>query len=448
MIMAGDMFPIVHPQDEDGLVYLGEEDKARFKCERDGDHLMVPFQCDLCHFRNLKGTNPEESDVRDQNLLVHIRRAVLDSFWSREPGTVNGNRLEIVRGAMYARELGLGDQLLGNIQPFPLKECKAMTLAVTTLRRSLDAGKNAPTIQFGTMRKLRTAVGNLWHATPAGQADVVMARATTKSTITSSPSYSTWFERFMQGSHKRMGDVVKPDLAVSVEVMVEIQRLLEESWNAATTQIDRSRITDCACFLLAQYTGALRGEEVPKLDLGGLRKHLKEGLGNKRRPHVPLTLLGRFKSEIGERYHIIPVATVTSSGLNPGRWFERLVQDRMDRGVTAGPVFRKIGGEQARASDFEDSFHLLLQQVKDTDIGLIAESVVVTEEYGISRSCRRGATTRARVAGVTPEDIDLNNRWRKVENSKGRAPVFGAMRDHYTEISQMLGPLLRFSEAL
>ena len=103
-----------------------------------------------------------------------------------------------------------------------------------------------------------------------------------------------------------------------------------------------------------------------------------------------MTLLGRFKSEMGERYYIIPVATVTHSGLNPGRWFARLVQDRTDRGVTTGLVFRKIGGEQARARDFEDSFHLLLQQVKDTDIGLIAEGVVVTEEYGISRSCRRG----------------------------------------------------------
>ena len=75
-----------------------------------------------------------------------------------------------------------------------------------------------------------------------------------------------------------MGDIVKPDLAVSVEVMVEIQRLLEESWAAATNQVNRSRITGCACFLLAQYTGGLRGEEVPKLDLGGLRKKLEGGL--------------------------------------------------------------------------------------------------------------------------------------------------------------------------
>ena len=41
--------------------------------------------------------------------------------------------------------------------------------------------------------------------------------------------------------------------------------------------------------------------------------------------------------------------------------------------MITGPVFRKIGGEQARTHDFEDNFHFLLQQVKDTDIGLIAE---------------------------------------------------------------------------
>ena len=89
--MVGAMFPIAKLQDKDGLIYLGEEDKARFKCTRERNNLMIPFQCDLCHFRNLKGANPKEADVRDQNLLVHLRQAILGTFWSRKPRTVNGN---------------------------------------------------------------------------------------------------------------------------------------------------------------------------------------------------------------------------------------------------------------------------------------------------------------------------------------------------------------------
>ena len=40
--------------DEDGLVVKGEIHVNRFKFGRAGDHFMTMFQCDLCHFRNIK----------------------------------------------------------------------------------------------------------------------------------------------------------------------------------------------------------------------------------------------------------------------------------------------------------------------------------------------------------------------------------------------------------
>jgi hypothetical protein len=33
---------------------LEEDDPNRFKCARDGDHLMCPFQCIVCHFYNIQ----------------------------------------------------------------------------------------------------------------------------------------------------------------------------------------------------------------------------------------------------------------------------------------------------------------------------------------------------------------------------------------------------------
>ena len=47
----------------------------------------------------------------------------------------------------------------------------------------------------------------------------------------------------------------------------------------------------------------------------------------------------------------------------------------------------------------------------------------------------------------TIDAIDLNNRWRKIENAKGRRPSMG-MRQHYTEVKLALKALLRYSEAL
>lgn len=88
-----------------------------------------------------------------------------------------------------------------------------------------------------------------------------------------------------------------------------------------------------------------------------------------------------------------------------------------------------------------------LERVKFERPDLIPESVNVHEEYCISRSFRRGATTHARKQGVKKRDIDATNRWRGIENTQGKR-INQAMRDHYSEISWLLPTLLRFSKAL
>jgi hypothetical protein len=40
----------------------------RFKSGRNGDHLLCPFQCDLCHFRNIQGRDPVPGLVKDKLL--------------------------------------------------------------------------------------------------------------------------------------------------------------------------------------------------------------------------------------------------------------------------------------------------------------------------------------------------------------------------------------------
>lgn len=45
------------------------EEDHRFLRARDGDHLMVPFECDLCHFRNCCLRDPILDSERDINTL-------------------------------------------------------------------------------------------------------------------------------------------------------------------------------------------------------------------------------------------------------------------------------------------------------------------------------------------------------------------------------------------
>lgn len=79
---------------------LEEEDPNRFRMARDGDHLMCPFQCDECHFYNIQKRRPG-ARPQDSVLLMCIRCANLDAFWSQESATMVANLRE------GARALGL-----------------------------------------------------------------------------------------------------------------------------------------------------------------------------------------------------------------------------------------------------------------------------------------------------------------------------------------------------
>ena len=47
------------------------------------DTMLIHFQCDLCHFRDMKGRYPNEGSDIDKILIIYIRRASMDVFWIR-----------------------------------------------------------------------------------------------------------------------------------------------------------------------------------------------------------------------------------------------------------------------------------------------------------------------------------------------------------------------------
>ena len=186
---------------------------------KNGDHLLIPFQCDLCHYRNLKGMDPIGVKA-DDILLRTIKRANLDIFCSREPGTVSATRNGSLKLAEIRMRLGL-DNMLPVMGPFLLKDNLGMGLAVGMLIRSLDKGRYQSTLQFESVRKMRSVFSNMWHASKFTLTTSVMANDIRKTYVTSCPSYSLWFERFIVGMHKRMGDVVHQDKALTLEVLLK-----------------------------------------------------------------------------------------------------------------------------------------------------------------------------------------------------------------------------------
>ena len=149
------------PQEEDGFELELDKDKGRHLFARDGYHLMISFQCELCQFRNLKGCDP---GIRDEDFLLLriIRRANLDAFWSREPRTVEATRRDSRKLIKVGAQLCL-DSILPMMGSFPVGDPQGMGIAVCMLQRSLDKGRYQHTLQFETVRKLRSAYSNIWN---------------------------------------------------------------------------------------------------------------------------------------------------------------------------------------------------------------------------------------------------------------------------------------------
>jgi hypothetical protein len=79
--------------------------------------------------------------------------------------------------------------------------------ACSLLLRSLNAGKNVVTVQYETMRKLRSRRSNFVHTTSGKLGSTFIADDGNGGTISPSPTNLDWFKRFMRGCHKRMGDI-------------------------------------------------------------------------------------------------------------------------------------------------------------------------------------------------------------------------------------------------
>ena len=153
---------------------IEEKEDNRYRKARPGDMLMVPFQCDLCHFRNITKRDPCNFSPQDSEVLEYIRRASLDSFWSRETSTVQNNLRLIARAEKSNAELGL-PPLVPSLGPFPLSDDCGMQAAIAVLIRSLDKGAYERFVQWETFRRTRSAITNARQACVDGLQDIIGA---------------------------------------------------------------------------------------------------------------------------------------------------------------------------------------------------------------------------------------------------------------------------------
>jgi hypothetical protein len=179
---------------------------------------LCPFQCELCHFRNMQGRSPMKGTgvLNDAETIDLIRRANLDAFWSREPTTIGHNLSKVNRVLQISHELGLDKPPVPRLGPWSVEDKFGMGDAVVLLKHSLDPVATKTTVQYNTVRKMKSAFVNLYHASLENQGSAIVGERDGKRFMSmDAPIYSEFFGRFQAGMHNIMGDKVVQDFGLS-----------------------------------------------------------------------------------------------------------------------------------------------------------------------------------------------------------------------------------------
>lgn len=140
--------------------------------------------------------------------------------------------------------------------------------------------------------------------------------------FTDSPARSEFFNRFMLGLRHRMRRDVQGDLALDFNILHKILNQMKLELLDSDTPFKRRRwLAVAGSFHVLSFVLALRGNETLMLDLKGLREYSRQGLSDEI-PHIVIPLLGRFKGEDYERFHILLTPNVTDSGFHIRMWME------------------------------------------------------------------------------------------------------------------------------
>ena len=420
-------------------------ERNAFGYARNGDHLMSPFECDRCIFVKLKGCLPCENRETDRLLLATIRRMNLDCFWSRETSTVKNNARRADRMHKDALLLGLPGPFQIT-QQLPLHDHCGYQIALIMLVQSRRPGKySRDYTQYDTIRGCRAVYSNFMRSAPQNNAQ-------TRSLGDFKGNYhrlvwdqagSLFFKKFMEGLRARMGQVVKPNLALSIPLLLRVIRKAEEFMNISEDEEEEHLWLVFTVYVVVSYVISLRGPEGFLLDLSSLNKHW-----NHSSSYTVIGLLGRLKGERNDLCHLIPCANTTASDINVRSILEKLLHEKRKLGFSQGPAISDTKGKLLSAKEIDERLHDILSEIYDENSKLFPITIDSKEKiitnYQCFRTFRRTSTTRATEMGIKENDKNVINRWHVLEEAKGKRPNL-PMNQHYSQLELLIQPFLRYT---
>jgi hypothetical protein len=212
---------------------VNEEDKLRLAVVRPGEHLFSPFHCELCTFRNIQGRSPSMGliPLDDMELMKSLRRVNLDTFWSRELTAMSQNLGKINRALQIAHEMGISNPPMPNLGPWKLEEEFGAGVAAIMAMHSMDPWIREDTMQFETVRKMKSAFIYLYQASVENASTYVIGgKDGNMQLVMGVPIYHGWYNRAQKDMHHRMGGNMVQDYDLSRKAETMLQGLLEEEW--------------------------------------------------------------------------------------------------------------------------------------------------------------------------------------------------------------------------
>jgi hypothetical protein len=424
-----------------------------------GAHAAIAFQCERCWMVNLERRLPVAG--RDDAYLMFIRRANLDAMSGRAASTISAHATSVIQMVRNSSLIGKTPNIPAR-GPMPLHDPCGMGVAIDILLKSLTAKsriRGQEFVQYSTVRKVRSTFSTTWESSPTGISEgSSFERGSGRgATLTSCPTQQKWFSCFAIGAEIRMGHATKANRAIDISI---IARLLELAKEEMTGDDEERRREFCkfGAAVVVATTASLRGPEVFKLDLAGIRAFIdlgregavpdnpmKKGVDLTHAPHVFYAFLGKFKGELGFEQHLVAVASDTVSGLEPRWWIEQLIRVREEESCVSGPAFGKDASRAGSGREYDVMLHHLLEIIQKESPDLISPADDVRLHYGFYRSFRKTSETRARIAGLDSDTINAMNRWKTIERARGRRPRWSTMIEHYSDARALMPVTWRYS---
>jgi hypothetical protein len=310
-------------QDEEGNQWYKHERRVhRINHGVRGVHTTIPFQCKDCWMVNLEGRLPVKG--LDDAYIMLLRRANLDTMGGRAVATIEAHKCAVLRMVRNCQQFHKTPSVPPR-GPMPLTDNVGMGLAVELLFHSLTAVprlKGESHIQFESMRRPRATYTALWESSPAGTTEgSTFSSNMARISITLCPSQQKWFRLVMRGIKSRMGYTSNCQQPLGTGVITRLLAMIQEEAKEQDRAVAREYLKVGAAVASA-VCASLQGLEVFMMELLALQKHInlgrngslpkdpmKPGTNLALTPHVFIALLGKFKGELGFKYHLMALAS-------------------------------------------------------------------------------------------------------------------------------------------